>query len=555
MRKTPHPSTAWVLTGLMTAVLTACGGGSTDPAATDPDAVVDPAGTITGAVVVNGPVKNAVVCLDLDDDLACDAGEPTSAPTGSDGRYAITYDVTAIPDGARATLSVIAPQVPGALDDNATSIDMADGEAVTEVGFVLRQVPGRRGQINPLTTLLAVGMADGMSEAEARANMAIQLGISADKIDNYQSDPEVTSAVVRDTARTMAAVVAYTMERGRRVWVGRQTAALTGLGEEVRRLQFSDLDNFSLREFSYVDKAEGATGGSLLDRRYRKSGGVEQSGPYDQAYLSPAGWVRCDDVATPLTFTLGVPNRSVYCNAQHSVGARSSEDVGGRAMGDVVNALQSDPQNFINVGLATTGLLASLGSATFPSGSSLGSSFNLDVNQPVYIDSIADNAQPQSRATDLAQLIAARPASGVDLSNAFGSLAMGIYTSDARSLRVAFTGTTSATQGTVQYYACDRSEDGQTHANCDTSPGAGTYTISTQHGVRVMRFGNYPATASGAYRVFVEVQPATQVNAFAGEGNWVYVARENKPDVDNNFFESKRFNGTGWAAMKQQLGL
>lgn len=538
--------------------LVACGGGggSTDPVASNPDAVVDPAGTITGTVVVNGPVRNAVVCLDLDDNLACDAGEPTSAPTGSDGRYVITYDVTAIPDATRATLSLIAPQVPGALGDSATSIDMADGGAVTEVGFVLRQVPGKRGQINPLTTLLAVGMANGMSEAEARSNLVIQLGISAGKIDDYQADPVVSDAGAPDTARTMAVVVADTMERGIGLSLGRQTVALSGRGTELRRLVWTDADNYRLREFAYDDKAEGSLGGSMRDRLSGKSGGVVLDDLYNQAYLSPAGWVRCDDTATPLTFTLGSPNRSVYCNTVHSVGARLDQDVSGRAMGEVVNELQADAQNFINPGTPTAGLLGALGAATFPSGSVVRFGFNLDVNQPVFINSLSTDAQPTSRST-LEQLIAGRPASGVDLSNSFGSLSLGGYT-DAEDgnnygIRVAFLPTSPA----VQYYRCDANADFSALSNCVTTV-QGSYTISTEHGVRVMRFNSVPDTPEmNNIRLYAEVKDATQVNAFVS-GNRVYQARQLKPRIElnvANLYTNKRLNGAAWAAMKAQLGL
>lgn len=525
----------------MVVALAACGGGGGDS-----ETVIDPPGTLRGSVVVNGPVRNAVVCMDLNDNGACDSAEPVSAATGSNGAYVLTYDTTSLTAAQVSEASLIAPQLRG------VTIDSADGLVTAyDADYVLRQVPGRAGQINPLTTLLAKGMADGMTEAEARENIAIQLGISAGKIDGYQADPVVTDASAPDSARTMAAVVAYTLEQGVELNVGRQTEPLTALGAELRRLVFTDLDNFSLREFVYDDKAEGVTGGRLRDRRVGESGGAVMSDLYNQAYLSPAGWVRCDDVTTPLTFTLGVPNRSVYCNAVHSVGVRTSaQDVGGSAMTDVVNALQADGMNFINPATATAGLLAALGSTTFPAGSAIRTGFSLDVNQPVYINSLNTDAQPTSRST-LEQLVAGRPTSGVDLSNAFGTLSLGGYTvgSTNHGLRVAFQGTGQD----VQYYTCEANADFSIYSNC-AATAQGTYRITTENGARVMRFLGQPEIPIDNVRLYVEVKDATQVNAFVS-GDRVYQARQNKPHQDFNYFENKRLNSTGWAAMKAQLGL
>jgi len=77
-------------------VLSACGGGDGD-VATTPETPTTPAPVsssvvLTGTVVVDQPIQNAVVCMDLNASKTCDADEPTSAGTGSDGGYSITYD-------------------------------------------------------------------------------------------------------------------------------------------------------------------------------------------------------------------------------------------------------------------------------------------------------------------------------------------------------------------------------------------------------------------------------------------------------------------------------
>lgn len=546
----PFLPTAVAVAALL--ALVACGGGggdATDTPAPDPNAPV----SLTGTVVVDGAVRNAVVCLDLNANGVCDTGEPASSSTGTDGAYSLTATAQ-----QAATSSLISPMVPGALADPNTTIDMADGGATAESPYVLRQVPGKAGQINPLTTLVAAGVRNGMTEAVARSNAAEQLGIAEAKIDNYQDDPAFTDDVV-DNARMMASVVASALEDGVVLSVGDQNAAVLAVQNDLRGLRYTDAANFSYQEFTLIAKAAGIPGLSLVDGRAGQSGGVPapSNDLYNQAYLTSAGWLRCDG-AVPVTATQGVPNRSMFCNAQTSVNYRVNVSVAGRSMADVVTELQSESENFINTGgLSTVGLLAALGAQTFPAGSNLRPGLSLTLTQPIFINSINTDGRPQTEATSLDQLIAAKPAAGVVLATAAGSLSLGLSststTSLPRNLRVAFTGTSSATAGTVQYYDCDLNAAQTVASNCATTE-TGTYDIATINGVRVMRFAGFTPTVMDHVRHYVEVNAGNQVNGVIG-GDWVFVARQKKPDMESNFSETKRLNGIGWAAMKAQLGL
>ncbi len=546
----PFLPTAVAVAALL--ALVACGGGggdATDTPAPDPNAPV----SLTGTVVVDGAVRNAVVCLDLNANGVCDTGEPASSSTGTDGAYSLTATAQ-----QAATSSLISTMVPGALADPNTTIDMADGGATAESPYVLRQVPGKAGQINPLTTLVAAGVRNGMTEAVARSNAAEQLGIAEAKIDNYQDDPAFTDDVV-DNARMMASVVASALEDGVVLSVGDQNAAVLAVQNDLRGLRYTDAANFSYQEFTLIAKAAGIPGLSLVDGRAGQSGGVPapSNDLYNQAYLTSAGWLRCDG-AVPVTATQGVPNRSMFCNAQTSVNYRVNVSVAGRSMADVVTELQSESENFINTGgLSTVGLLAALGAQTFPAGSNLRPGLSLTLTQPIFINSINTDGRPQTEATSLDQLIAAKPAAGVVLATAAGSLSLGLSststTSLPRNLRVAFTGTSSATAGTVQYYDCDLNAAQTVASNCATTE-TGTYDIATINGVRVMRFAGFTPTVMDHVRHYVEVNAGNQVNGVIG-GDWVFVARQKKPDMESNFSETKRLNGIGWAAMKAQLGL
>jgi Trk-type K+ transport system membrane component len=127
---------------------------------------------------------------------------------------------------------------------------------------------------------------------------------------------------------------------------------------------------------------------------------------------------------------------------------------------------------------------------------------------------------------------------------------LGLSSGDLKNLRVAFTGTTSQTAGTVQFYDCDLNSAQTVASNCVTAQ-TGTYAISTVGGMRVMRFAGHAETVMNQTRLYVEVKDAPSVIG----GNWVFVAREIKPSVAVNQSMSMRLNATAWAAMKTQLGL
>ena len=544
-----------VLSAILSAGLVACGGGGSDGVpAEDAGGGTGGTATLSGVVAVNGPVRNAVVCLDLNANDACDTGEPASAPTDASGAYSLSYDTSVVLPAQLAAASLIAPQVPGALSATTTTIDAANDEPTTEVSYVLRQIAGKAGAINPLTTLVAAGVAKGMTEAVARANVALQLQIAEAKIDDYQADPVTTPALVADNARTMAGVTASVLESGIPLAVGDPATGKLAEPGDLRSLRFTDASNYFFTSFDLPARPAGESTGTLVDiRQGRTNGQPTSSGVlYNQAYLTADGWRRCDE-SQPLTSTLGVPSRSVFCNVSAQVGARASVPVAGR-MADVVTQLQSDPLNFVNVGMPTANLLTALGAAVFPDNSSLRPGFSLALNQPIFINNLNTDGINQQTATDFDQLIAARPASGAALPGPGGSLSLGLGSGSFKNLRAAFTGTTSISAGTVQFYECDLDSTQNVPSNC-AATNTGGYTIETVNGVRVMRFAGNAPTVMNHERVYIEVKAATQANAVIGGGDWVFIARQNKPDLASNISRNTRLNGTAWQAMKTQLGI
>lgn len=509
---------------------------------------------LSGAVAVNGLVRNAVVCLDLNTNNACDAGEPTSPRTGANGAYAISFSRSQVSEEAQAAASLIAPMVPGAVNNPSTTIDQADGLAVTATPYVLRLGPDLAGQINPLTTLVASGMAAGMTEAQARGNVAVQLGISAGKIDSYQDDPVVSDSAVLDNARLMAVIVAQALEDGVELQVGNQTEAISATQHDLRTLRYSNANNYRYLDFSLLAKPQGQPGVSLRDQRAGLDAGAAIH-PYDlylQAYLGPGGWVFCDD-SVPITATLGMPNRSVFCNTQHSVGYRTLDpSPAGRSMAEVVSELHADPFTPFNAGLSITALNAVLGSTIFPPGSALRHGPQLNLNRPVFVNNVNTDARVSTdEDVDLEMLIASYPTSAANaaLPGPGGSISLGLGTGTYRNLRVAFSSAPGAATGPVQFYECDLDPTLIVASNC-TQTQAGSYTIETIHGVRVMSFSGHAPTVMDHERLFAEARHA----AF-GDQDWVFLARRQKPYAEANGSFSIRLNGLGWQAMKTQLGL
>ena len=550
MRTTPHPL-AFAMASAFLVTLASCGGSDGD----DDPVVVPPTPspiTLSGTVVVDQAIQNAVVCLDLNANSACDATEPTSAKTSASGAYSLTYDPGTVTAAQVAAASLIAPMVPGAAADVGTTVDAANpGAPNTTTAYVLRQVPGKSGQINPLTTLVTAGVAAGMTDAAARANAAIQLGIAEAKIDNYQDDPATDPNKVQDNARTLARFTADALEHGAVLEVGDQSAAAAARAGDLASLSYTDAGNYSYSTLENMPKAAGA---GLVP--YRELAVLQENGQpvttpaalYPKIYLTPAGWKRCvgtDDHST----TQGTPSRGLYCGAWASAVYVLPQDISGQSMTSVIQAMQAEPgTNVVNNGVDPTTLLNGVGTGTFPADSSTRLRVRLNLNQPLFVNDTRTDARPQAEATTLEALIAAKPAAQVNLATAAGTLSLGFSTSALRNLRVAFTGTTGPTAGTVQFYDCDLNAAATVASNC-TPTQTGTYAIETVHGVRVMRFaGHAPTTFSSQENLYAEVKGTPT-------GDYVFRARQAKPTAAIAASAAKRLNSTAWGALKAQLGL
>lgn len=536
-----------VLTGSALLALSACGGGGSSTPDTPPTPV-----TLTGKVVVDQTIKNAVVCLDLNANNVCDATEPASAKTGADGTYSLTYDPATVTAAQVASASLIAPMLAGTITDSATAVDAADPSvAQTTSAYVLKQAGGKGGQINPLTTLVAAGMAQGMTEAVARANAATQLGIAEAKIDNYQDDPAFDKAQVQDNARMMAKVTASALEAGAPLRVGDQSAASEAAAGYLAALRYTDASSYFVRTLDIQAKAAGSGPQLLTDKRGGKANASEipEATLYNQAYLLDAGWLYCGpDV--PLSSTQGNPNRSTSCNAQAAAGFTVPFDLAGQTMASVVTAMQTDQStNTINNALPTASLVAALGSTTFPANAFMQWRSNINLNSAIYINDLNADGLPSTLST-LEQVISSYPSAAFNAAAAGRStLSLGLADSDTRVLRVAFSGASSPTTGSVQFYGCDW--NGSVLSHCAATQ-TGTYAISTVNGVRVLRYAGYAETIMNHTRLHTEVKALANAPSSSPR---VFVARESKTTLAFRQSGLKRLNADAWGAMRSQLGL
>jgi len=163
------PQTGALLCALL---LSACGNPSDDRA---PVAAAN--ARITG-LAVDGPLQGATACYDTNDNGACDTGEPTSAPTGADGRFALDVPL------AQAGRHRVVVDVP------ASAVD-ADTAAAVGVAFTLVAPATGTGSdhsvfVSPLSTLVQAQVDHtGATLAAATALVQSQAGLAASPLNDF----------------------------------------------------------------------------------------------------------------------------------------------------------------------------------------------------------------------------------------------------------------------------------------------------------------------------------------------------------------------------------
>ncbi|WP_048989162.1 hypothetical protein [Burkholderia cenocepacia] len=199
------------------AALAACGGGgdSGQPSAGGGATPTTPTPTITGKAI-DGYLAGATVCLDLNNNGVCDAGEP-SAITDATGQFAISYS-------GDATGKTLLAQVTPATKDLSRPAGFQFPASFT----LSRVVQSSANQVvTPLTTLVTAQMQAGLSRTQAISAVQSLLGSQVDpnadyvagndaatqsraaqvvdKLGSFATHGAVDAATVRDVLNAMVA--------------------------------------------------------------------------------------------------------------------------------------------------------------------------------------------------------------------------------------------------------------------------------------------------------------------------------------------------------------
>lgn len=525
----------WVTGGAVSAMLTAlvatgCGGGSTNAEDTPAAPII-----LTGKVIANLGIQGATVCLDLNANQQCDPGEPVSQITGADGAYSLTTDPakTTAEQVAAAPFAALLP---------ATAIDAAEpGSAIATQAMVFMAPAGKGSQINPLTTLVQTGVTSGLALADAEAAVAVQMGVSAADIYDYQSQSAPVEAPFADNARVMASVVLHALANGQRLDVVGLSANQAD-DSALRQLNHTDANNYYVRSLHDADEA--GTGKRLTtDQRRGLTNGtaIADAQLYQTAYLTPTGWVQCGKT-TPIHSTRGTPNRSSYCGGgQSTAGYHVSTDVSGQNMGEVIRQIQADTNASHGLNLNA----ALVDNATFPAGSAIMQRRNLELGQNIYVNNLNSPNEVLTGAINasLETFVQGRQNAQVDLSKNFGLVWLG-FTGDANHwLAGAFLDSTSK----VQYYSCTVKTTNGVQGYDVCSPAAqGSFGIVTQGGKRLIKFAGQPNPVdSVSFTVgYAEYAPGVMVRFRETRADERYVATANN-----------RLNATAGNALLTTLGL
>lgn len=195
---------------IVATVFTACGGGSSSSASGGGGATVALAG-----VVIDGVIEGASVCLDLNVNLVCDAGEP-SATTAANGSYSLSLAglSTAQIRGAHIITSV--PLTAKDADDGGQTLAQA-GKAAFNLMSPAEAFVSADGAtissavVSPLTTLISHEMMGGSGKtaavAEAAVVTALGLTTGANLRGNFVGQSDASNLGLQKRARFIAAAL------------------------------------------------------------------------------------------------------------------------------------------------------------------------------------------------------------------------------------------------------------------------------------------------------------------------------------------------------------
>lgn len=176
--------------------LSACGGGSSDNTVTPP-VVVQPTTTNVDAVVIDGAIKNALVCIDKNSNGQCDTGE-TQGTTDAAGKVTL-----AVPNADVGKYPIVAVVGTNAVD--------ADNGPVT-TAYTLSAPADQVAVVSPLTTLVQQTVASsGATTAQAAKSVQDATGLTGSPFADFTKLAAPTDGSVNPS--TMARMIVLTTQQ------------------------------------------------------------------------------------------------------------------------------------------------------------------------------------------------------------------------------------------------------------------------------------------------------------------------------------------------------
>ena len=486
-QKFPRCAAASAHTSLAAAVLAlaGCGGGG-DSTSTTP-----PATQSISGVVIDGAIKGATVCLDLNKNGACDADEPASSATDALGNYTIS-GLTLAQVNAGAPLIAVIPT---------SAVDASNPTGTVGKAYRLGAPTGKGAVISPISTLVQAGVAQSMTLADAEAAVAAQLQVGVPNLyNNYTTSSTGDNATLASVVPTIVSA----LQAGVPLLVSAPTASAASYS--IRSLRFTDQNNYFLRYY-YSTNVPSSTGlYTYYDERTSLSLGnpVAAGTLYDSALLGTVqGWVPVTG-ATANTNTGGSPNVSNYGGGYTYVSTRVDTDVAGMAIADVVKLAQDMT---VNTESTIVGVDPSKLTGTMPAGAKVRKIASVATAAPVSYR-VSDGFVGAS-VTALPGVVTAYPvpatpaaANTLSMGGLHGSAGCGSTVCSQERLRVAF-----ASSNATTYFLCDIDTSTNIQSNCN-AVGTGTYALgkAADNATPIMTFSGLPAATSVQTftRVFVE---------------------------------------------------
>ena len=147
--------------------------------------------------VIDGPIRNAVVCLDKNANGVCDVGEP-SAKTDATGKTVLQVDNADV--GKFSVLAVVGTD----------AIDSDRPTTPITTPFTMTAPADKPAVISPLTTMVQTLVLNaGLSSTAAEAQLKVQTGLNVSLFEDFTSSTTVDS----QTASTLARMLVVTTQQ------------------------------------------------------------------------------------------------------------------------------------------------------------------------------------------------------------------------------------------------------------------------------------------------------------------------------------------------------